>query len=377
MTRGRRWAGAALVLFLAAACASSGQDAGPWRFVSIPDFLNVDVAYPEPKWEDALGYVLEAIRAEKPDFVLVAGDLVMGRWCDGPDQIEHLAHLYYGAWTRRMRDHGLTFYTAIGDHEVGDNPWPPAKAKLVPHFKKAFRDHLKMPLNGPPGFKGTAWWRLHKGTLLVAVDVFTPDPGKGIRTTVAGEQLAWLERTLADHSDADHVVVMGHTPIVAPVRARASSRLMLEGGRRSPLWQTLAKHGADLYLCGEVHTITCTQADGVEQIAHGSLFGYVNTVNYLVATVWPTRMDLELKRLPIVCEGGRMYQEGRNRPRETVRITPEAKAQGFQRVGTLVIDKTGGARRFLDATGEFANPYQPRGGTRRRPRAPQGAPRGE
>jgi len=83
-------------------------------------------------------------------------------------------------------------------------------------------------------------------------------------------------------------------------------------------------------------------------------------VNYLVATVWPTRMHLELKRLPIVCEGGRMYQEGQNRPREIVRITPEAKDKGFQRVGTLVIDKAGGQRRFLERTGEFDNPIRQR-----------------
>ncbi len=356
MTHGPRWAGVALAALLATTAARGGQGAKPWRFVSIPDFLNVDVAYPEPKWEDALGYVLEAIRAEKPDFVLVAGDLVMGRWWGGPDQIEHLGNLYYGAWTRRMRDHGLAFYATIGDHEIGDNPWPPAKAKLVPSFKKAFRDHLKMPLNGPPGFKGTAWWMLHKGTLVVAVDVFEPDPKQGIRLRVSGEQLAWLEKTLADHKDADHTIVMAHTPILWPVRARASSRLHIEGGRDSAVWKTMAKGGVDLYLCGEVHAITCTNADGIEQIVHGSLFGYVNTVNYLVATVWPDRMRLELKRLPIVCEGAKMYQEGQNRPREIVRIAPEARAKGFQSVGTMVLDKTGGAKRFLDRTGEFDNP---------------------
>jgi len=149
---------------------------------------------------------------------------------------------------------------------------------------------------------------------------------------------------------------MAHTPILWPVRARASSRLHIEGGRDSAVWKTMAKGGVDLYLCGEVHAITCTNADGIEQIVHGSLFGYVNTVNYLVATVWPDRMRLELKRLPIVCEGGKMYQEGQNRPREIVRIAPEARAKGFQSVGTMVLDKTGGAKRFLDRTGEFDNP---------------------
>ena len=38
----------------------------------------------------------------------------------------------------------------------------------------------------------------------------------------------------------------------------------------------------DLYLCGEVHAITCTQRDGVQQIAHGGLIG--NTI-YSASTV--------------------------------------------------------------------------------------------
>ena len=67
--------------------------AGPWRFVSIPDFVNVDLAYPQPGWEDALDYVLKAIKAENPEFVLVAGDLVMGHWPD-KESIETFAGIY-------------------------------------------------------------------------------------------------------------------------------------------------------------------------------------------------------------------------------------------------------------------------------------------
>ena len=33
----------------------------------------------------------------------------------------------------------------------------------------------------------------------------------------------------------------------------------------------MVKHGVDLYLCGEVHAVTCTQRDGIQQIAHGGL----------------------------------------------------------------------------------------------------------
>ena len=133
-------------------------------------------------------------------------------------------------------------------------------------------------------------------------------PQGGIAIKVTGDQLKWFEQVLDENPGFEHVVVMGHTPILSPVAKESSSGLMLEGGEQSPLWQALKKHGCDLYLCGEVHAITCTQSDGVLQIAHGGLFGYNPKVNYLVATVYADRIELALKELEIVNSGERLWQ---------------------------------------------------------------------
>jgi len=195
----------------------------------------------------------------------------------------------------------------------------------------------------------------------VALDVF--EQGRGpqgeIVCQVTGEQLRWLDDVLARHEDADHVVVMAHTPILTPVWKWSSSGLVLDGGRRSPLWQTMKRHGVDLYLCGEVHAITCTERDGVLQIAHGGLFGYNPEVSYLVATVSPQRIDLELKAIGIVNSGEKLWQVGTNRPQERVTIAPEVKKQGFQSFGTAVIDKTGGAKKLVGRTGLFDESRNP------------------
>ncbi len=336
------------------------DNASPWTFVSIPDFLNVDTEYPQEGWEDAITYVLEAVKAENPDFVLIAGDLVMGRWWSEAD-IDKYAAIYYPAWTKRMQEHGLKFYTAIGDHELGDNPWPPPKAKLVPRFKEKFREYLGMPPNGPEQMKGTAFWWKHKNTLFVAVDPFEPGKGPqgGIVCQVTGEQIAWLEGVLTEHGDVDHVAVMGHTPILTPVWKWSSSGLVLSGGLDSPLWQTMKQHRVDLYLCGEVHAITCIERDGIEQIAHGGLFGYNPEVSYLVATVSPDRIELELKAVGIVNSGEKLWQVGSNRPQERVAIAPEAKERGFRGFGTMVIDKTGGTKTFREKTGLFDESHNP------------------
>ena len=358
----------ATLAFLLVSCSSAApaaldnrRPAETWTFVSMPDFLNVDTTYPQPGWEDALDYVLKAVKAENPDFVLVAGDLVMGRWWTR-EKIAKYAKIYYPDWIKRMNAHGLKFYTAIGDHELGDNPWPPKRAKLVPHFKTAFRNYMKMPLNGPDHMKGTAFYVVHKNSLFVAVDVF--EKGKSsqgeIAPQVTGKQLKWLEKTLDAHRSVDHVVVMGHTPILAPVRKRSSSGLMLLEGRQSPLWKSMSKRGVDLYLCGEVHAITCTERDGVQQIAHGGLFGYNPKVNYMVVKVSPGKMELTLKELDIVCKGPKLWQEGRNRPKQTVVITGDIQKRGYIDVGTMTIDKTGGKRISRDKTGYFDETNNPK-----------------
>ncbi|MFH1718646.1 MAG: ThuA domain-containing protein [Planctomycetota bacterium] len=332
----------------------------PWRFVSIPDFVNVDLTYPQPGWEDTLDYVLKAIKAENPQFVLVAGDLLMGRWPD-KESIAKYAAIYYPAWIKRMQDHGLEFYTALGDHEIGDNPWHGEKAELISYFKRQFQKYLKMPLNGPLRMRGTAFWFIHDNTLFIAVDVFEKGNGPqgGIVPKVTGEQLEWFEQVITDNPGVRHIIVMGHTPILGPVKKESSSGLMLEDGQQSPFWQTMKKHGVDLYLCGEVHAVTCTQADDVLQIAHGGLFGYNPKVNYMVGTVSGNQINLELKEIEIINQGEKLWQEGTNRPQETVSIADDVKQKGFVTVGTVRLDKTSTNNSLINATGCFNTPASP------------------
>lgn len=354
-----------------------GQPAEPkaWTFVSIPDFLNFDVDYPEPGWDEVIDFVLTAIAAEEPDFVLVPGDLVMGHWHLDGQGVEPWAARYYTAWKQRMEAHGLRYYTALGDHEIGDNYWRPSreghKLALVPDYKEAFRQHLGMPLNGPAGLEGTAFWWLHGNVLFVSLDVFDPDPRRGIAIRASASQLAWLDDLMADHPEVDHRVVMAHTPILGPVWKRSSSALFVEDGERSPLWQSLVGHGVDLYLCGEVHAITSIERHGVEQIAHGSLFGFNNPLNYLKVTVTPTRLQMELKEVRTFSDGGRLWQTGSIRPRERLHLRDVSEGPAFRSVGKLLIDKGSGQRQVLERTGHFDPSSRPPPGAKRAVKLPR------
>jgi type 1 glutamine amidotransferase len=318
-----------------------------WRFVSIPNFTGADLAYPQPGWEETLDYVLKAIKAENPEFVLVPGDLVAGRW---PDKaaIEKQAAAQYAAWMKRMAEHGLPFYAGVGDHEIGGRPWSGDKAALVPLFKRQFQRYLNMPRNGPLRLKGTAYSFVHENALFIALDVFERGSGAqaGIVPQVTGEQLQWLEQTLADNPGVEHVVAMGHTPILGVAAAGSPGALTLAGGRESPAWQAFKKRATDLYLCGETQAVACTQADGILQVAHGGLWNGPDgraAVSYLVATVYPGRIDLELKQIAIVKEGSPPAQVGDSGPSEKIRIADNVEQKGFTTVGTAVLhrDQTG------------------------------------
>ena len=355
---------------------AEAPDDGDWTFVSMPDFLNVDTDYPQPGWEPALDVVLNGVKSKEPDFLLVAGDLLMGHWYTA-EEVEKYAARYYPAWIKRLEYYELPFYAAIGDHELGDNPWPDWKAALVPAYKRAFRRYLKMPENGPEHMLGTAFWWRHKGVLFVAVDVFEKAKGKQgeIAAQVTGKQLEWLERVFQQNSDADHIVVMGHTPVLGPVRAWSSSRLMLKGGRESEFWQTMKQHGVDLYLCGEVHAITCIERDGIMQISHGGLIGYNTRTNYLVAKVTSERIELELKEIDMVPSGEKLWQPGTNRPLEKVTVTEETRQRGFVPVGRVTLNKSGKEKRFTGAVGYFDPKLEPDKGEFYRPYGQSEPPR--
>ena len=314
---------------------TSSCAAESWKFVSIPDFLNNDVNYPEPKWDDALDYVLQAIQAEQPDFVLVAGDLVMGRWSHSRQHLDHMAQRFYPAWTSRMAAYNLKYYVALGDHEIGDDPWQGKKRALVPHYKNAFRKYLDMPGGGPEGFEKTTYAVRHKNLLLVCVDQFEQDDHGEVHVRVGQKQQDWIAQTLTANKDADHRVVMGHVPILPGWRWRSSSRFSLPQGADSPLWQLMSKHEVDLYLCGEVHDISLQQNNGVLQVVHGSQPSNVPEFNYMVVEVFPSHLVLTLKAITTVREGpvGKNLDPHHVDPytQATFRIADTVKQKGFRR----------------------------------------------
>ncbi len=154
---------------------------------------------------------------------------------------------------------------------------------------------------------------------------------------------------------------MGHTPVLRPVRRFSSSGMLTEQGRESDFWQTMKKYKVDLYLCGEVHAVTCTERDGIQQIAHGGLFGRTTKPNYLLVTVHIDKLELDIKEIDLINGTGRLWQQDKAKgPWDTITITKERQKQGFTSIGQKVILKEKGVKTFKGTTGFFDEKDNPK-----------------
>jgi hypothetical protein len=351
------------------------------RLVSSPDFLNADVAdlrrgpgFWEPRrsanstnrdYERALDRVLDDWQRLQPDGVLVAGDLVDGRWgrdshhtgnfgpVGNPVQRASATRLaaatYYPAYLKRFRDHDLALYAAPGDHEYGDNPWTVSKRRLAPVFQEQFARYFTRTPSGRPRFRdhpkglhaGTAYaFRPAPEVQVVTIDPFDITPARA-RTRVDRQQLRWLVGVLrsAQRDGVQWTIVQGHLPILEPVRSRGSSELHYPGGARSRLWKVFEKFGVDLYLAGEVHDVTATSQDGILQLAHGGAFQFGLTT-YAVLDVHDDRLDVTLRDYAVKVrdarDHSRLWETVRSGLKKWIRVDRDPFT-----IGTLTLDATG------------------------------------
>ena len=286
------------------------------RLLSSPDFLNADIgdlsrgpSFWNPArsanstnagYDKAIDGVLDDWAALDPAAVLVAGDLVNGRWgfddrrtgTFGPvgtraqkkAAIRRAARTYYPQWQRRFDDHDLPVFPTIGDHEYGDNPFSPGKRKLADTFRAEFARQFTTNPDGTPRYsdrpagpaRRTAFAaRPSPDVQVISLDVFDITPQRA-RIRLDRPQLRWLEGVLARarRDRVDWVVVESHVPIISGVRHRASSNLSYEGGTKSALWRVMKRYDVDLYLSGEVHDTQLVARDGIVQISHGGAFQF-------------------------------------------------------------------------------------------------------
>jgi len=109
-----------------------------------------------------LARVMKAAMAEKPDVMLLSGDLVGGAKTDAEEQAQ------FDTWIKVMQpvyDSGIKVLTAIGNHEMhapdADDVW-----------RKAMSGNRSNPDNGPAKEKGLTYSYVFKNCLFISLDEF-------------------------------------------------------------------------------------------------------------------------------------------------------------------------------------------------------------
>lgn len=218
------------------------------KFVSVPDFINMDLQLDDPRLFDLTaarqaalvaeigaggpqaninpnvgnfigtvenGYrgasqvLLEALAAENADFFTVSGDLLYTRWpkssqLSQPGAAQHIrdqADIYYDDWIANVANHAgfdlSDVYTIVGDHEIGDNDWGTDKRPLIPVYKEVYVDKVGNEstlaqgayVAAPAGFEGRTYAVQRGNLLLVGLDQFETFNAAGNYTQV-GSQIA-------------------------------------------------------------------------------------------------------------------------------------------------------------------------------------------
>ena len=232
--------------FLFSICFSSGwaQEDQPIDIIVISD---LNGSYGSTSYSKETHNTTSYILQQKPDLVLVTGDMVAG-------QKENLPYVemwegFHQAVTIPLEQHGIPLAVSPGNHDASGykvyqeerdifvNQWLPHKPEVT------YVDDSGFPLY---------YAFTMRDILFVSLD----------NTTLGGlsrQQKKWLDKIL--NHPASHKVVYGHIPLFPFAEGREKESLM-----DFELENILIKHGVDLFLSGHHHAYYP---------------GYYNTIRYV------------------------------------------------------------------------------------------------
>jgi len=246
-----------LSLVLCTSCMRTGaplqEYQASWKFAVISDTQDDNSKRTNKTCinDKVLQAIAQDIAREKPDLVIVAGDLVNGwfrNWGTDYDT-------QYTNWKNAMKpvyQAGIRVYPVRGNHDSGPERLvlPPLPAHLEPpadtitRLKEAFQKHFSkssIPNNGPPGEEGLTYSFAHKNALFVGLDQYAGGQHK--------INQSWLDRQLAGNFKP-HIFVYGHEPAF---ETNHRDNLSFYPKDRDNFWNVLGSAGAKIYFCGHDH----------------------------------------------------------------------------------------------------------------------------
>jgi len=307
-----------LLLIIAALLPATGMAKDKsWNFVVLSDTRS------DPCADDGkggvnsviLGRIARAVANEKPDLVLVAGDLVLGNAykCAPADPYE----TQLKNWRKVMSpvyDAKIPVLPTRGNHDIlSKDYFPNEPCRPVTSDPTALQTWLavfakEIPQNGPEGQKGLTYAYTHKNALFIGLDELTDylsyDP-------------SWFDAVLKAHKRR-HLFVFGHFPAFGVMH---QDNLSCNSATRDALWKSIGANNGRLYFCGHDHfydrgEVTDPAGNSIRQVLVGNrgrpFYNYsggnsdkrekhrkrlLGKPGYLVVTVNGARISAKLKTL--------------------------------------------------------------------------------
>ena len=220
---------------------STARAEEPWRFITLADWHLAEVYVHSDEYPEMTEEILASLKMLKANYggelVMLPGDSNVGHWDTDEfikrfnpklipaESILQAGELCYTGMVNTFNEAGYSrLLMAVGDHELGDNPWPAGTAvsECQPQFREAFANVFNInPDNGgfiydkpigeaasrPLGtqYETTSFAYQYKNVLFVTVDAFhqeAPDKAIGMQGSVTGavvgKHLAWLDHVLSE-----------------------------------------------------------------------------------------------------------------------------------------------------------------------------------
>lgn len=232
--------------------ASLERYSSSWKFAVVSDTQGNNKNINKTCINDA---VLQAIAGdiarEKPDLVVIAGDLVNGWFRNGGIDYD----TQYKNWKIAMRSvyhAGIPVYPIRGNHDSGPERLilkplpahlePPADTPLIlkESFRRSFAEPF-IPENGPVKEVRLTYSFVHKNAFFICMDQFTEGQHK--------VNQGWLEKQLAGNQSR-HIFIFGHEPAFG---ADHVDNLGFYPKDRDAFWNAVGRAGGRTYFCGHDH----------------------------------------------------------------------------------------------------------------------------
>ena len=222
---------------------------------------------PELRAAEGCRQCFEQVTRLEPDFALVGGDLVFDVMDAGRPRATEL----FALWDRGAASLEMPLHHAVGNHDAFGINTNSGVAPTDPWYgKKVFEDRI-----------GALYYSFdHKGWRFIVLDSIAVQPGpeRPYYGLVDGDQVGWLEKTLAEAGPDVPVVILTHVPIltafwsyIRSAREATPNTVVVDNSRE--LVDLFRPYNVKAVLQGHTHIRETIEYEGCKFITSGAISG--------------------------------------------------------------------------------------------------------